>query len=308
MEKKPFIEKILALKEEKGYKILAHNYQIGDIQDIADITGDSLQLAELAEEIDSDKILFAGVDFMAETIKILNPKKKVIVPVKSATCPMANSLSRATLLAFKEKYPAVPVVLYVNSTAECKAEADYLCTSANAVDVLAHIDSQKVLFGPDKNLASYAAQRTGKEVFPIPGENGYCYVHNSITVEDVKRSREMHPNAKIIVHPECPEEIRDLSDYIGSTGQMLKFPKNDPSNEFIIGTDIGMIHKLKKNFPHIRFYPLKEYFICHDMKKNTLEGIYESLDKEEFEVSLDPKIIEKARIPIRRMFEIMERV
>lgn len=308
MERKFLIEKILSLKEEKGYKILAHNYQIADIQDIADITGDSLQLAELTKEINSDKILFAGVDFMAETIKILNPQKKVIVPVKSATCPMANSLSRAALLEFKKKYPGVPVVLYVNSTAECKAEADYLCTSANAVDVVAHIDSQKVLFGPDKNLASYVAQHTGKKVIPIPGESGYCYVHNRATVKDVKRSREMHPNAKIIVHPECPREVRALSDYIGSTGQMLKFPKNNPSNEFIIGTDIGMIHKLKKNFPNIEFYPLKKDFICHNMKKNTLEGIYESLDKEQFEVSLDPKIIEKARTPIRKMFEIMEKV
>ncbi|AEX85700.1 quinolinate synthase A [Marinitoga sp. 1135] len=301
-----FIEKIIELKKEKGYTILAHNYQIGELQDIADITGDSLQLARLATEIENDKILFLGVDFMAETLKILNPSKKIIVPTKGSTCPMANSLTPEIIKEFKEKYPEAPVVLYVNSTAACKVYADYTCTSANAVDVVSKIDSDIVLFGPDKNLGSYVAEKTGKKVIPIPGDTGYCYVHNRFSAEDVKKVREEHPDAKIIIHPESPKEARDLCDYIGSTGQMMKFPETDDAKEFIIGTEVGMIHKLENTFKDKKFYPLKELAICNNMKKNNLKNVYLSLLNEEHEIELPEEIMEKAKIPILNMFKIME--
>lgn len=300
------IEKIKILKEEKGYTILGHNYVISELQDLSDITGDSLQLAKLATEIENDKILFIGVDFMAETLKILNPSKKIIVPTKASTCPMANSLTPEIIKSFKEKYPNAPVVLYVNSTAECKALADYTCTSANAVEIVSKINSDIILFGPDKNLGSYVAEKTGKKIIPIPGETGYCYVHNRFSVEDVKKAKEKYPYAKIIVHPESPKEVRDLCEYIGSTGQMMKFPKEDDSNEYIIGTEIGMIYKLSKTFKDKKFYPLKELGICNNMKKNNLKNVYEALLNEENEIDLPEEIIEKAKIPIMNMFKLME--
>ncbi|WP_072865401.1 quinolinate synthase NadA [Marinitoga hydrogenitolerans] len=300
------IEKIKILKKEKNYTILGHNYVIPELQEISDITGDSLQLARLATEIENDRILFLGVDFMAETLKILNPSKKIIVPTKGATCPMANSLTPELIKKFKEKYPDAPVVLYVNSTAKCKALADYTCTSANAVEIAKKIDSEVILFGPDKNLGSYVAEKTGKKIIPIPGDRGYCYVHNRFSIEDVKLAKEKHPDAKIIVHPEAKKEVRDLCEYIGSTGQMMKFPKEDETKEFIIGTEIGMIHKLSKTFKNKKFYPLKELGICNNMKKNNLKNVYEALLFENNEINLTEEIIEKAKIPILNMFKLME--
>ncbi|KAF2956251.1 quinolinate synthase NadA [Marinitoga sp. 38H-ov] len=303
---KELIEKIKELKEKKEYTILGHNYIIPELQDLSDITGDSLQLARLATEIENDKILFLGVDFMAETLKILNPSKKIIVPTKGSTCPMANSLTPEIIKSFKEKYPNAPVVLYVNSTAECKVLADYTCTSANAVDIVSKIDSDIILFGPDKNLGSYVAEKTGKTIITIPGDTGYCYVHNRFSVKDVDIAREKYPNAKIIVHPEAPKEVRDLCEYIGSTGQMMRFPKEDNTKEYIIGTEIGMIHKLSKTFKDKKFYPLKELGICNNMKKNNLKNVYEALLNEENEILLDDEIMEKAKIPIINMFKLME--
>ncbi|GAB6190226.1 quinolinate synthase NadA [Marinitoga arctica] len=300
------MDKIKKLKEEKGYTILGHNYIIPELQNLSDITGDSLQLARLATEIENNKILFIGVDFMAETLKILNPSKKIIVPTKGSTCPMANSLTPEIIKSFKEKYPNAPVVLYVNSTAECKALADYTCTSANAVEIVDKIDAEIILFGPDKNLGSYVAEKTGKKIIPIPGNSGYCYVHNRFSEEDVRIAKEKYPNAKIIVHPEAPKEVRDLCEYIGSTGQMMKFPEKDETPEFIIGTEIGMIHKLSKTFKNKTFYPLKELGICNNMKKNNLKNVYEALLYENNEIKLPEEIIEKAKKPILNMFKIME--
>ncbi|KLO23162.1 MULTISPECIES: quinolinate synthase NadA [unclassified Marinitoga] len=306
VEKDFLIKKIKELKKKKDYTILAHNYQIDELQDLADITGDSLQLAKLATEIENDKILFLGVDFMAETLKILNPEKKIIVPTTGSTCPMANSLTPEIIKEYKKRFSNAPVVLYVNSTAECKALADYTCTSANAVDVVKKIDADTILFGPDKNLGSYVAEKTGKKIIPIPGGTGYCYVHNRFSTEDVKIVKEKYPNAKIIIHPESPKEVRDLCEYVGSTGQMMKFPETDGSNEFIIGTEVGMIHKLQKTFKNKKFYPLKELAICNNMKKNNLKNVYLSLLNEEHEITLPQEIIEKAKIPILNMFKIME--
>jgi len=296
------IDKILKLKKEKGYVILAHNYQIPELQDIADFVGDSLQLARKAMDLEEKKILFLGVDFMAELVKILNPEKKVIVPDRSATCPMANRLTPETIEEYKRKYPNAPVVLYVNSTAECKTLADVICTSANAVEVVRKIESDVILFGPDRNLAEYVAEKTGKKIFAMP-EDGHCPVHQ-FSENSVDIAKKKHPDARVVVHPECPKPVRDKADYVGSTGQMEKIPEKDTAKTFVIGTEVGMIHKLKKKFPDRNFIPL-ESAICVNMKKNTLENTLLALETESFEVTLPEDIIEKARRPILKMFEIM---
>ncbi|ANQ54421.1 quinolinate synthase NadA [Thermosipho sp. 1063] len=297
-------KKIKKLAKEKGYIILAHNYQSRDIQEIADYLGDSLQLARLATRIKDEKILFLGVDFMAETIKILNPNKKVIVPARSATCPMANSLTSELIIAAKKKYN-VPFVIYVNSTAQSKMYADFACTSANAVEIVKKIDSDTVLFGPDKNLASYVAEKTGKKIIPVPGETGYCYVHNYITKEDVLELKKKYPKAKVISHPEVSKEIREISDYIGSTSQMEKFPKLDKGNEYIVVTEKDMVVKLRKIYPKKMFIQI-DGAICNNMKKNNLKNILLALEKEQFEVEVPLEVSEKAKIPIKNMFKLME--
>ncbi len=293
---------IKKLAVEKGYTILAHNYQIKELQELADYLGDSLQLARLAVNLNTDKILFLGVDFMAEMIKALNPDKKVIVPVKAATCPMANSLSAEKIYEMKEEYKA-PFVIYVNSTLQAKQLADYMCTSANAVEIVSKIDSDTVLFGPDKNLASYVAEKTGKKVIPVPGETGYCYVHNYVTLEEVLRVKNEHPNAKIVAHPEVPKQIRDISDYVGSTSQMEKFPQIDPAEEFIIVTEKGMVERLKKRFPNKKFYTI-DSMVCFNMKKNTLKNVYKALEEEKTEVIVKEEYAEKLKQLVEKMLEM----
>lgn len=295
---------IKKLAQEKGYTIVAHNYQIKELQEIADYLGDSLQLARLVTKIDSQKILFLGVDFMAEMIKVLNPEKKVIVPVRYSTCPMANSLSVSDVLNAKEKYNA-PFVVYVNSRTEIKAVADVVCTSANAVDVVKAIDSDIILMGPDKNLASFVAEKTGKKVIPIPGENGYCYVHNYVTEEEITQLMKKYPQAEVMAHPETPENIRKLSHFVGSTSQMEKYPANSNAKEFIVVTEVGMIEKLKKIYPDRLFIPVPS-MVCYNMKKNNLKNTYLALLEEREEIVVPEEIAKKARKAIEKMLELTE--
>ncbi|WP_425506720.1 quinolinate synthase NadA [Thermosipho japonicus] len=297
-------EKIRQLAKEKGYTILAHNYQMQEIQEIADYLGDSLQLARLATKLDTEKILFLGVDFMAETIKMLNPEKKVIVPVKAATCPMANSLEPEMIIEAKKKYNA-PFVIYVNSTIKSKMYADVACTSANAVEIVKKLNSDIVLFGPDKNLAAYVARKTGKKVISVPGETGYCYVHNYIKIDDILKLKQKYPDAKVISHPEVSEEIQKISDYIGSTSQMEKIPGEVEDKTFIIVTEKDMVNKLKNKYKEKEFIPLYTA-ICNNMKKNTLKNVLKALENEEFEIEIDKEIADKAVLPIKKMFELME--
>ncbi len=297
-------EDIRKLADEKGYVIVAHNYQIPELQEIADYLGDSLQLARMVTKIDAKKILFLGVDFMAEVMKVLNPEKKIIVPVRHSTCPMANSLTVEDVIKFKEKYNA-PFVVYVNSRTEVKAYADVVCTSANAVDVVKAIDSDTILFGPDKNLASYVAEKTGKNIIPIPGETGYCYVHNYIKEEEIKKLIVQHPDAEIMAHPEVPKNIRDLAHFVGSTSQMEKYPAKSQATKFIVVTEIGMIAKLKKLYPEREFIPVTG-MVCYNMKKNNLKNTYIALLKEKIEVQVDEEIAKRARKAIERMLEITE--
>lgn len=298
-------ESIKALAKEKGYTIIAHNYQIKELQEIADYTGDSLQLARLVAKLDAQKILFLGVDFMAEMMKVLNPEKKIIVPVRHSTCPMANSLTVRDVLNAKEKYNA-PFVAYVNSKTEVKAVADVVCTSANAVEVVRNIDSDVVLMGPDKNLASFVAQKTGKKVIAIPGESGYCYVHNYVKEDELKRLILKYPKAEIMVHPEVPESLRRIAHFVGSTSQMEKYPAQSNSKEFIVVTEIGMIEKLRKLYPDRTFIPVPS-MVCYNMKKNNLRNTYLALIEEKEEVVVDEEIAKKAKIAVKRMIEITEK-
>lgn len=295
------IEEILKLKDEKNAIILAHNYQLPEIQDIADFLGDSLELARKAVDVDADVIVFAGVDFMAETAKILNPTKKVLLPARRATCVMANMLKVKHILEAKEKYPDAPVVLYVNTTAETKAYADVTVTSANAAKIVEKLDADTIIFGPDNNLAYYVAKRTGKKIIPIP-EGGHCYVHTKFNVEDVERARKLHPNAKLMVHPECNPEVQERADLIVSTGGMVR--NACQHDEWVVFTEKEMVYRLQKLYPDKKFYPAKEEAFCIGMKSITLKHIYESLRDEKYEIKVPKKIAEKAKKAIERMLEM----
>ncbi|CAB3287357.1 Quinolinate synthase A [Methanocaldococcus lauensis] len=307
-DKEEIIKNINKLKEEKNAIILAHNYQPKDIQKIADFLGDSLELCIKAKETDADIIVFCGVDFMAETAKILNPDKKVLMPeIEGTQCPMAHQLPPDIIKEYREKYPDAPLVVYVNTTAETKALADITCTSANADKVVNSLDAETVLFGPDNNLAYYVQKRTDKKIIPIPIGGG-CYVHKKFTLEDLKRVKEKYPNAIVLIHPECNPELQDNADYIASTSGMLRIIISSNEKEFIIGTEVGMIDRIELELEKIGekkvLIPLREDAICNEMKKITLQKIEKSLLEEIYEIKLDKDIIKRAKVAIERMLSI----
>ncbi len=296
-------EKVLVLKEEKNAVILAHNYQVPEIQDVADFVGDSLELARRAKQTDADIILFCGVDFMAETAKILNPEKKVIVPDPDAHCPMAGMLKLGYLRELKRRHPDAAVVLYVNTKASEKAECDCICTSANADSIVNAMESDKVIFGPDQNLAYYVKKRTDKEIVVAP-PNGMCLTHHGMTMTNLISAKEVHPEAKVVVHPECIPEIQESVDKIASTSGILRYCRDSDAREFIIGTENGMLYRLRKEIPKKRFYPLSKDAICQNMKKNTLEKVFLALQKEAPEIIVPEEIRLRAERAIQRMLEL----
>ena len=291
------IEEINRMKKEMNAIILAHNYQHRDVQRIADFTGDSLQLARKAMEINSDYIVFAGVDFMAETAAILNPNKTVLIPSRIASCEMARLLTPEIIEAYKNRYPGASVVLYVNSTAECKALADITCTSANAVQVVNSLNSEVVLFGPDSNLAYYVAQRTDKKIVPVP-PNGHCYVHANLNVENVRR------DGVLMVHPESPPELQKIADVIASTGGMSNYVAGSNAKRFVVATERDMTERLKMDFHDKEFVPAWDYAICLGMKQITLKKIYESMKEKKYVVRVPERIALKAKKAIDRMLEV----
>ncbi|RLF85473.1 quinolinate synthase [Thermococci archaeon] len=295
------VEEIMRLKEEKNAIILAHNYQLPEIQDIADFLGDSLELARKVVNVDADIIVFAGVDFMAETAKILNPNKKVLLPTRRATCAMAHMLKVEHILEAKEKYPDAPVVLYINTMAETKAYADVTVTSGNAARIVEKLEADTVIFGPDNNLAYYVAKRTGKRIIPIP-EGGHCYVHKKFTLEDVRRARKEYPNAKLMVHPECNPEVQEQADLIVSTGGMVR--NACQHDEWVVFTEKEMVYRLQKLYPDKKFYPANEDAFCIGMKSITLKHIYEALRDEKYEIEVPEEIAIKAKKAIERMLEM----
>ncbi len=291
------VEDIERLKREMNAVILAHNYQRGEVQRIADFTGDSLQLARKAVGIDADYIIFAGVDFMAETAAILNPDKKVLIPSRVASCEMARFLTPEMIEEARKKYPDAQVVLYVNSTAACKALADITCTSANAVKIVNSLDADTVLFGPDSNLAAYVAQRTDKKIIPLP-PNGHCYVHTNLTPYNIRR------DGVLMVHPECPVELQREADVIASTGGMIKYVAKSNAKRFVVATERDMVERLKMEYPDREFVPAWDGAICLGMKQITLRSVYESMRDRKYEVKVDEEIAVRARKAIERMLEV----
>lgn len=307
-----YIEGIKNLRAKKNAIILAHYYQTGDIQDIADFVGDSLALSQKAASNKADIILFAGVKFMAETAKILAPEKKVLLPDMNAGCSLADSCKPDDFKKFINDNPGRTVVTYVNTTAEIKAMSDIICTSSNAIQIVESFPpEEKIIFAPDRNLGSYVLNKTGRDIVIW---NGTCHVHEEFSLEAILRLKKENPDAKIIVHPECELPVRMVADYIGSTTSLLKFTKDDNAGSFIVATEAGIIHQMKKENPNKKFIPAppKDSTCgcseCSFMKLITLEKIYNALEKEKPEIYIDSEILLKAQRPIRRMMEISEKL
>lgn len=297
-------DKILKLKKEKKAVILAHNYQRSEIQDIADYVGDSIELSRKAmNEQDADIIIFSAVDFMAESAAILNPTKKVLLPSLGARCPMAQMLTVDEIKRWKALHPLLPVVLYVNTLASAKAYCDVCCTSANAVEVIESLDAETVLFGPDRNLAEYAQEKTGKTVIPIP-EWGFCPTHLLFQPEDIQLFKAQNPGAVAMVHPECSLEVRKVADFVGSTSQMCRYAHENKARTFIVATEEGILHRLRKDNPDKRFILAYEDAVCPNMKLNTLEKLYTALKEEKHVVTVPDTVARQARKALDRMFEI----
>lgn len=298
-----FGEKISQLKKERNAVILAHNYQPGEIQDLADFCGDSLGLSIEASKTDAEVIVFCGVKFMAETAAILSPEKTVLLPEKTAGCPMADMITAEQLRELKAKFPGAIVVCYVNSTAEVKAESDYCCTSSNAVAVVNSLPSdKKILFVPDRNLGSFVAGRTGRDIELWPG---YCTTHVCITEDDIRKAKQEYPDAIVMSHPECTEPVRKISDELLSTGQMLKFVKKNSTKRYIVATEKGIIHALKKENPNAEYIPATERAICPNMKKITIDKVITSLEEMKERIVVEEEIRVRARKSLDRMVEII---
>ena len=295
------IEKILDLKKRRGAVILAHNYQLGEVQDIADFVGDSLELSQRAAETGADVIVFCGVHFMAETASILCPDKVVLLPDINSGCPMADMITAERLRAKKREHPQAVVVCYINSSAEVKAESDICCTSANAVKVVESLDAREILFVPDQYLGHYISARTGKKMILWPG---FCPTHVRIKPERMKELRQEYPQAKMVVHPECTPEVIALADEVLSTGGMCRYAQRDEVREMVVGTEIGIIHRLRKENPTKRFIPVSEQAICPDMKLITLEKVLWSLQEMNPVVKVTEGIQLRAKAAVDKMLKI----
>lgn len=294
------------LKREKNAILLCHNYQPKEVQDIADFIGDSLELCIKATQIkDKEIIVFCGVDFMAETAYILNTDKKILIPDTDAECPMANMLPANIVKEAKKKYPEAAVVLYVNTLAEAKAEADVVCTSSNALKIVQSLEEDTILFGPDKNLARYVSQHTDKTIIPIP-DDGYCYVHNNLDPERLLVLKDKYPEAEVLVHPEANKRVQELADEIVSTGGMITHVKESDNNQFLIVTELDMCTRLNKEYPYKESIPAYDDAICETMKFHSLEKIKKCLITEENLVTVPEELIEDSLKAVTRMIELSE--
>jgi quinolinate synthase len=292
-------QEITRIKDIKNAVILAHNYQIEEVQLVADYLGDSLDLSRRASEVGQDIIVFAGVKFMAETAKVLSPSKKVLLPRLDAGCPMADMITLEDLMELKKRYPAARVVTYVNSSVEIKAESDVCCTSANAVEVVKNIDSDQVIFIPDQNLGTYVQSKIpGKKIILF---EGHCYVHNRIKREEIEEMKIRYPLAKVIVHPEVRMEVIKISDEVLSTSQMLKFVTLSSNKQFIVATEQGLLERMKRENPSKEFFPALRPKICSNMKRTSLRDVYDSLNEEKYEITIDPDISKKAFSALDKM-------
>jgi len=291
------LEKLNKLKKEKNAIILAHYYQNSDIQDIADYVGDSYYLSEVGRDSDADMIVYCGVKFMAESAKILSPEKKVLFPVHGdATCCMEHQATPGLVLEMKKNHPNAKVITYINSSSEVKAVSDACCTSSSALKIVQNIDADEIIFVPDQNLASYVAEQTNKKIIPFDGQ---CNVHHKVTLENIKSLLQEHGEMEVLSHPECQKEIRDISTYVGSTAGILKYAKASSNKEFIVVTERGIHHQLKKDSPNKNFY--FPYMICSPMKRVFIDSIIDALENEECEIKMDEELIKKAKISLQNM-------
>ncbi len=324
-EQKKITEEILRLKQERRAIILSHNYQRDEVQEIADFTGDSLELSRKAAGVECDVIVFCGVNFMAESASILSPDKTVLLPESEANCPMADMVKVSgerkvwktfpgydeqptfvfphdfTLRDIKAQHPGVPVVTYVNTTAEVKAESDICCTSANVVKVIESLPDKEVICIPDRNLSAWAAKNTNKKIIAW---DGFCHVHDRVSIEDVGKARKLYPNALLMAHPECRLEVLELADHVTSTSGMLRFAKSSDAREFVVGTEIGLMYRLGKENPGKTFYPLRKDMICPNMKKTRLSSILRALKELTHIIKVPEDIRVRAKKALDRMLEI----
>jgi len=306
LSEQELIERIDRARTEKNAVILAHNYQRLEVQKIADFCGDSLELARKAAKTDADIVVFCGVDFMAESAKILAPEKTVLIPEIKATCPMAHMVEPGALWKAKQENPDAVVLAYVNSTADVKALTDICCTSANSISVVESLGDREILFVPDKNLAHYTKTKTGAKITPW---DGYCYVHNEFSVEDVERERAAHPDAVLIVHPESPPEVAERADLVYSTSGMAKYVAgvNDEGKRrgVIIGTETGLIYRLRDMYPDVNIWPLSRSAVCVNMKRTTLDKVCWSIETGNYEITLSDTVIEKAKASLEKMLDVV---
>lgn len=315
-QEKILIQQIQALKKKRNAIILAHNYQIPVIQDIADFVGDSLELSQKAAATDAKIIVFCGVHFMAESAAIFSPDKKVLIPDPNAGCSLAASIDAPTLKTWKNRYPGAIVISYINTTAQIKALSDYCVTSSNAVQIVNSIPKDKqILFVPDMFLASFVANQTGRDIIAYPGE---CHIHAKVTPQDILKKRKAYPHAEFLIHPECgcvsscmhyiaKGKLSSERTKILSTGEMMRYAKESKANEFIVATETGMLYPLQKANPKKKFIPMREDMVCEYMKMITLPKVYNSLKNLEYEVKVPEDIAKKARLPIERMLEISKK-
>lgn len=302
MNKNELVTRINELRKEKNAVIVAHNYQVDDVQEIADMVGDSLALSKYCASSDAQVIVFCGVHFMAESAKILSPEKTVLLPEIDAGCPMADMATPEAVIEKKKQHPEAAAVCYINSSAKVKAECDICCTSSNAVDVVKSIKQKEVIFIPDMNLGSYVADMVPEKT-TIPWK-GFCVTHHRIDANDVVKMKDLHPDALLLVHPECKKEIVEMADFVGSTKQIIDYASASPNKKFLIGTEMGVLYKLKDENPDKTFYLMSQGLICPNMKRTSLQSVYNALNEMKYKISLDEDIRLKAKTALDRMLEV----
>lgn len=302
MDRDELFKSINELKKERNAVIVAHNYQIDDVQEIADRVGDSLALSQYCASVDAQVIVFCGVHFMAESAKILSPEKTVLLPEKDAGCPMADMVTAEGLKDLKSNNPDAMAVCYINSSAEVKAECDICCTSSNAVKVVRSLPAKRIIFAPDQNLGSYVAKQVPEKEIIL--WNGYCITHHRLKADDVRKVRELYPDALMLVHPECQPEVTAMADFVGSTKQIIDYASQSDARSFIIGTEMGVMYTLKKNNPDKSFYLLTPGLVCPNMKRTSLKSVYNSLKEMKYEITVPDDIRIKAKKALERMLDI----
>jgi quinolinate synthase len=302
MDKKALTKDILALKQQRNAVIVAHNYQVDEVQALADMIGDSFALSKYCASVPQDLICFCGVLFMAESAKILSPQKTVLLPELHAGCPMADMVTAEDVRKLKRDHPNAAVVCYINTSAAVKAESDVCCTSSNAVKVIQSLTEEEIIFVPDQNLGSYIAKKVPEKRMII--WDGFCVTHHRVTLEEALKAKEVHPDAVLLVHPECRPEVVELADFVGSTKQIVDFAAASKEKKFIIGTEMGVLYSLKKDSPDKTFYLLAQGLICPNMKKTRLESVYNALTKMQYAIELDQEILVKARTSLERMLKV----